>query len=128
MLEAISAHPGLLFRRNFSTLFIWWNLFIPIIDLGYGFIFMPGVVAAFFGYYFIAGPMTISVIPLILLNNFVFFWGNRKEFIRRKLSVRRNMLGYLLFLFLYQPLIMVPAAIHGYVSFFIGRSKWGTKV
>ncbi|KTC84980.1 glycosyltransferase [Legionella brunensis] len=127
MLEALSAHPELLFRKKFSTLFIWWNLLIPIVDLGYGFIFMPGVVAAFFGYYFIAGPMTVSVIPLILLNNFVFFWRNRKEFLKRKLSVRRNMLGYIIFLFLYQPFIMVPAAIHGYFSFFLGRKKWGTK-
>ncbi|KTD12813.1 glycosyl transferase family protein [Legionella hackeliae] len=127
MLEALSSHPGLLLRKEFSTLFIWWNLLIPIVDLGYGFIFLPGVVAACFGYYFIAGPMTVSVVPLILLNNFVFFWRNRKEFVKRKLSVRRNMLGYVIFLFLYQPFIMVPAAIHGYFSYFLGRRKWGTK-
>ncbi len=129
MLEALSAHKSeLLFQNKMSTLFIWWNLLIPFIDLGYGFIFMPGVILAFFGYFFIAGPMTLSVLPLILLNNFVFYSINAKEFSKQNLTVRRNGLGYFLFLFLYQPIIMVPAAIHGYFSFFLGRKKWGTKV
>lgn len=127
MLEALTAHPGLLFQKKITTLFIWWNLLIPFIDIGYAFIFIPGVIAACFGYFFIAGPMTVSVVPLILLNNFVFFWGSRKEFIKRKLSIRRNVLGYVVFLFFYQAFIMVPAAVHGYFSFFIGRKKWGTK-
>lgn len=127
MLEALRAHPELLFQKKYSTLFIWWNLFIPLIDCGYGFIFIPGVIAAFFGYYFIAGPMTVSVVPLILLNNFVFFWRSRKEFAKRHLAVRKNIFGYICFLFFYQALIMVPAAIHGYFSYFIGRKRWGTK-
>ncbi|MGD9108735.1 MAG: glycosyltransferase [Gammaproteobacteria bacterium] len=127
MLESLARHWRLLFKRRMSTVFIWWNLLIPVIDLGYGFIFMPGVILAFFGYYFIAGPMTLSVVPLILLNNFIFYLRNKKEFAKRNLVVRRNTLGYLCFLFIYQPLIMVPSAIHGYFAFFIGWKKWGTK-
>lgn len=127
MLEALSAHHQLLFRKQFTTLFIWWNLLIPLIDCGYGLIFLPGVIAAFFGYFFIAGPMTISVIPLILLNNFVFFMANRKEFEKRNLMVRKNVWGYVVFMFLYQALIMVPAAIYGYFTYVLGKRKWGTK-
>ena len=39
----------------------------------------PGVsilIAAFMGYYFIAGPMTLAVLPLGLLNNVLFLKGS----------------------------------------------------
>lgn len=127
MIEALLSHTSLLLRFRMTTLFIWWNLLIPFIDLAYGLIFIPGVIAAFFGYYYIAGPMTVSVIPLILINNTIFFWKNRKEFKKRKLSVRKNILGYFVFLFFYQALIMVPSAIYGYATFLLHKRRWGTK-
>lgn len=73
LIEAFKAHWRLLFRRRMSTLFIWWNLSFPYLDLVYTFIFIPGVVLALAGYYFIAGPLTLLVLPLAMLVNFIMY-------------------------------------------------------
>ena len=62
--EAFARHGCLLFKPRMSTLFIWWNLLFLPLDLVYTFAFIPGIVLAFFGYYWIAGLMTLLVLPL----------------------------------------------------------------
>ncbi|RMX20967.1 hypothetical protein EAS68_04475 [Legionella jordanis] len=87
----------------------------------------PGLVLAFFGYYFVAGPMTLCVLPISLLNNLIFFLGQRKSFHVQALQVRRNVLGFIIY-FLFFQLIMNPAVIHGYLSEFFRREKrWRSK-
>ncbi len=59
LIEALQRHKGLLFKRRLSTLFVWWNmLFLPL-DLTFTFIFIPGLVAALLGHFWIAGPLTL---------------------------------------------------------------------
>jgi biofilm PGA synthesis N-glycosyltransferase PgaC len=128
MLEALFSHPKLLFKNRLSTMFIWWNLTIPFLDLGYALIFIPGVIAACFGYLYIVGPMTLSLVPLVILSNFIYYYRSNKLFEKNKLVVRKNVLGLLFYMFLYQPVVSVPSALHGYYRFFFGRERsWGTK-
>ena len=43
------------------------DFIIPFIDLFYAFVFLPGVVLALFGHYYIVGPLTWLVMPLAFL-------------------------------------------------------------
>src|SRR3546814_5010546 len=53
--------------------FIWWNVMFLPLDVVYTLVFIPGIIAALFGYYHIVGIMTLLVLPLALLwNGFIF--------------------------------------------------------
>jgi poly-beta-1,6-N-acetyl-D-glucosamine synthase len=43
------------------------DLLFPLLDLAYTFILLPCVVLALLGHFWIAGPMTLAVIPLTRL-------------------------------------------------------------
>lgn len=127
LLEAFKARPGMLVRPRMMTLFVWWNvLFLPL-DLVYTFAFVPGLVLALFGIYWIAGPMTIAVLPLALLWNFIIFGVQRTMFKRQELIVRRNLRGFLTYVFGYT-MILQPICVWGYATEALGmRKHWGTK-
>jgi len=127
LIEALQHHRALLFKPRLSTLFIWWNcLFLPL-DLTFTFIFVPGLVAALLGYYWIAGPQTLLLLPLALVWNGVIFNIQRKMFQSKGLHVRRN-IGGLIFYVLAYAILMQPVCLWGYVSELAGeRKKWGTK-
>ena len=62
LLEAFRHHPKILFQRRLSTFYVYWNLCFILIDFVFCFVFIPGLIAACFGHYFIAGPMTLAVL------------------------------------------------------------------
>lgn len=128
MVEALNQHESLLFKPRLTMMFIWWNLlFIPL-DVAYTFLFIPGVVAAlFFQLYWLAGPMTLAVLPLAALWNIVIFRTQSRMFREQGLTVRHNPRGFALYLFGYA-LMMQPICVWGYASEIAGlRKKWGTK-
>lgn len=127
LMEAFKAHWRLLFKRRMSTLFIWWNVcFLPL-DLVYSFIFIPGIILAMFGYYYIAGPLTLAVLPLAALWNIVIFRIQRGVFEGQDLKVRRNPMGFLFYALAYS-LLMQPVCVWGYAAEIIGmKKKWDTK-
>ncbi len=127
LIEAFKAHPALLFKRRLTTLFIWWNLFFLPLDLVYTFVFIPGLVLALFGYFWIAGPLTLAVLPLAALWNMFIFSIQRKMFHREGLKVRQNFGGFLFYSLAYS-LLMQPVCVWGYVAETIGMAKkWDTK-
>ncbi|WP_131795864.1 glycosyltransferase family 2 protein [Fluoribacter gormanii] len=127
MIEAFIAHPKILFNPRLITFLMYWDLFFPAIDTAFIFIFIPGIIAAFFGYFFIAGPMTLAVLPLSILMNIIFLHRQGDMFHRKNLKIRRNRLGFLYYLLFYS-ILMSPACIHGYLSEIASMAKrWGTK-
>ncbi|WED43073.1 glycosyltransferase [Legionella cardiaca] len=127
LVEAFVHYPRILRRWRLSTFYIYWNLFFILFDTVFFFVFMPGLIAALFGYYYIAGPMTLAVIPLAFFNNIIFFIGQRDLFKLSGLKVRKNLLGFIFYILFYQ-FLMNPAVIHGYVSELARQQKtWGTK-
>ncbi len=127
MIEGFKSHPEVLIRPRLSTFFVYWNLLFPILDVVYLFVFLPGIIAALFGHFFIAGPMTLAVMPLALILNYVMFYFQRGLFHARGLKVRRNFAAFLWYAFGYQ-LVMVPACVAGYASEIMSlRRQWGTK-
>ena len=128
MIEALNQHQSLLLKPRLTMMFIWWNLlFIPL-DLAYTFLFVPGVVAAIlFQQFWIAGPMTLAVLPLAALWNVVIYRTQSRMFAEQGLTVRHNPAGLALYLFGYA-LLMQPVCVWGYASEIAGlRKKWGTK-
>ena len=127
MIEALEQFEGLLFKPRMTTLFIWWNLLFLPMDLIFTFVFMPGLVLALFGIYWIAGPMTLAVLPLAALSNLVIYRTQSHMFHRQGLNVRRNYAGFLLYMLAYA-LVMQPISVWGYASeLFHQRKRWETK-
>ena len=127
LMEAFKVHWRLIFRRRMSTLFIWWNVcFLPL-DLVYTFIFMPGLILACFGLYYIAGPLTLAVLPLTIVWNGVIYRIQGGMYRREGLKVRRNPGGFLFYSLAYS-LMMQPVCVWGYLAEVLGlRKQWGTK-
>lgn len=128
LIEAFKSHWRLLFKARMTTMFIWWNLFFPYMDLAYTLAFIPGIIAALFGYYLLAGPMTLILLPMSLLVNYVMFLIQSRMFTDQGLKVRRNIFGFAFYAFLYS-LVLQPACVFGYIKeLFNGAKKnWGTK-
>jgi poly-beta-1,6-N-acetyl-D-glucosamine synthase len=127
MMEAFRQHPRVLVAPRMSTLFVWWNVLFPWLDLAYTFFFIPGVVLAFFGIFWIAGPLTLVLLPMALVMNYVMYRIGRRMFASQGLRVRKNPVGFLLYAFAYS-LILQPASVAGHFSEFLGlRKTWGSK-
>ncbi|MCJ7420425.1 glycosyltransferase [Sphingomicrobium astaxanthinifaciens] len=127
LIEAFQHQQKLLVKRRLSTMFIWWNmLFLPM-DAVFTIVFIPGVVAALFGYYWIAGPMTLLTLPLAAFWNLVIFRIQNRMFREQGMKVRRHY-GALVLYILFYAVLMQPVSLWGYVSEILGRKKnWGTK-
>jgi biofilm PGA synthesis N-glycosyltransferase PgaC len=127
MMEAFRRHPRIVLAWRMSTLFIWWNVFFPWLDAAYTLFFVPGVALALFGYYWIAGPMTLLLLPMALVMNYLMFRIGRNMFATQGLRVRRNVSGFFIYAFAYS-IILQPACVWGYLSEVLGlRKTWGTK-
>ncbi len=127
LIEAFKAHKALLFKRHLRTVFIWWNLCFPPMDLVFTFVFIPGLVLAAFGKFYIVGPATLAVLPLAVLWNLFIFRIQRRTFHAEHLRVRRNLGGFLFYAFAYS-LLVQPVSVLGYGSELVGlRKTWGTK-
>ena len=128
LVEAFKSHWRLLFKNRMITLFIWWNLMFPWMDIVYTFAFIPGMIAALFGWYLLAGPMTLILLPMALLVNWIMFVIQSRMFTTQGLKVRKNLIGFIVYAFLYS-IILQPACVVGYIHEMIRGSKknWGTK-
>jgi biofilm PGA synthesis N-glycosyltransferase PgaC len=127
LMEAFKAHKELLFRRHLRTVFIWWNLCFPPMDVVYTFVFIPGLILAVFGQFYIVGPATLAILPLAAAWNLFIFRIQRRTFAHEHLVVRRNVGGFLFYAFAYN-LLVQPVSVLGYASEVMGlRKTWGTK-
>ena len=127
LMEAFGRHWRLLFKPRMTTLFIWWNLMFLPLDLVYTLVFVPGLVLALFGFYWIAGPMTLLVLPLAAIWNIVIFRVQKEMFQAQDLHVRRNLGGFLFYTLGYT-MILQPVCVMGYAAELLRlRKSWGTK-
>ncbi|MBS4201619.1 glycosyltransferase family 2 protein [Bacillus sp. FJAT-49732] len=101
------------------------NLIMPYLDIIYTFCWLPGLVLAFFGHYWIVGPMTLFVLPLTLLSyGILYVYQSKFVFKPLNLKVRKNIIGFIIFILAYQ-MIMSPTSVFGYVQeLFKFRRKW----
>lgn len=127
LIEAFKRHPQLLVRPRANWPFFFLNLLYPFLDVIFLFCFVPGLIAALFGHFFIVGPMTLAVLPLAALNNLLMFAVQKRMFTAQQMRVRRNIFGFLFYASFAQ-LLMSPPAVAGYFAEFANlRKSWGTK-
>ena len=127
MAEAFVQHPGILLQPRLSTFFIYWNVFFPWLDVAFTLGFIPGVVAALFGYYWIVGPMTLALLPAAFAVSFLMFSIERRMVRSTGLVGRRNFQGFFIYVLLYSFLLQ-PASALGYLDELLRKPKsWGTK-
>jgi biofilm PGA synthesis N-glycosyltransferase PgaC len=127
LIEAFKLHWRLLFAPRMSTLFVWWNLLFPYMDLVYTLFFIPGIVLALFGVYWLAGPMTLLVLPMAFLVNYLMFFIQTRMFRAQGLKVRRNPVGFVVYALFYG-MVLQPGCVLGYLSELLNlRKHWGTK-
>lgn len=125
MIEALNLHKRLLIMPRLGTMFIYWNLLFIAIDLAFTFAFLPGIVLAFLGIFWLAGPITLFVLPLAALWNVIIYRIQTRMMKREGIAMEKSALGFILFAFFY-PVVMQPVSVWGYISEFFGRTKqWG---
>lgn len=122
MLEALRQvkpwkHKLLFARYATST-----NLLMPFLDLVYTVVWMPGVILAFFGIDWIAGPMTLLVLPLSLIQNYVLYRYQKRVFKYLGLKIRKNKSGFFYYVLVYQA-IMSPVSLYGYFEEIMKRKR-----
>ncbi len=124
MIEGLKRHGGLAWRGSLTGFFVAIDFIIPVIDFFYSFAFLPGVVLATMGYFYIAGPLTLLVLPLAFLIVLLMYRKQAKVFDALNLKVRRNWLGLVVYMLVYQA-IMSPVCIAGYFQEILGmRKRW----
>lgn len=123
MIESLRSHIDLIWKQpRLSGFFVAVDLLFPVLDGTYSLVFLPGVVLALFGHYWIAGPMTLFVIPLVALVAMAMYAKQVQVFRELGLRIRRNRLGFLGWLLIYQ-ILMSPVATLGYVRELAGTQK-----
>jgi biofilm PGA synthesis N-glycosyltransferase PgaC len=122
MMEAFRQVPGILIEPRLSTFFVWWNLLFPWLDLAYTLLFIPGILLALVGIYWIAGPWTLAWLPMTLGVNYLMYRVGSQMFAANGLRVRRNLSGFLTYALAYS-LVLQPACVAGYFSEILGSSR-----
>ena len=97
------------------------DLLLPYTDAVYTLCWLPGLIGAFFGYYYVVGPMTLLVLPLTLISYWILYVYQKNVFKKLDLKIRRNKPGFVVFALFYQ-IIMSPISFSGYIQEFV-KSK-----
>jgi biofilm PGA synthesis N-glycosyltransferase PgaC len=125
MFEGIRAVPPWQQERRLSRFVAGVDLFIPLLDIGYALVFLPGVVLWAFGITAIVSVWTLLVLPVTML-----VYGGLRHHQRTQvfaplgLRVRKNRFGYVAFLIGYQALCSL-ASLAGYCQELVGtRRRW----
>src|ERR1044071_4663984 len=123
MIEGLKQHGRLVWKGSrLSSFFVGIDFIIPFVDLFYAFVFLPGVVLALFGHYYIVGPLTLLVVPLAFLIVLIMLKKQKAVFNELGLKIRQNMLGFFVYMLIYQAL-MSPICVIGYGQELLGMTK-----
>lgn len=127
MIEAFRHHPKILLRRRLITFLVSWNLLFPWMDFVFTFGFIPGLILALFGHYWLVGPITLALIPSAVFIGLVMYRMSARVFASSGVRIAHDplaLIGYTLF----YGLINHPASLRGYSAELFGmRKTWGTK-
>ena len=120
MLEGLSTvrpwQQGSIYSRHFSLV----NLSVIWLDLAFLFGFVPGLVLAALGYFYLAGCLTLTTLAVCL----VFFLSTYLYQKQLHIPFYNSVWGFVWFLALFQ-MIQSTAAIHGYLLRLLHRKgEW----
>ena len=123
MIEGLKQYGHLVWKSSrLSAFFVGIDFIIPFIDLFYAFVFLPGIVLALFGHFYIVGPLTLLVLPLAFLIVLIMYKKQKAVFNELGLKIRQNMVGFLIYMLVYQ-VLMSPICVIGYGQELMGMAK-----
>lgn len=123
MIEGLKQYGSLVWKNSrLSSFFIAIDFVIPFVDLFYTFVFLPGVILAMTGRYYVAGPQTLILLPMALAIIAVMHFKQKKVFAMLNLKIRQNFGGFLVFMLVYQ-IMMSPICVVGYLQELCGTVK-----
>jgi biofilm PGA synthesis N-glycosyltransferase PgaC len=110
----------------YSKYLTFIDLFIPLIDFCYILFFIPGVIVSFFNIFYIVGPITLFVFPMLLMCYYLMDAVERKAVLEPlKIGLKYNLLDFFIFLIIYQTLISF-SSFWGYCQELTGSKRvWG---
>ena len=123
MLEGLVAVPPWRQARGLTRLVASVDVLIPLLDVGYALVFLPGILLLALGHPLIVSLWTLAVLPVTMI-----VYGGLRRFQSRRvfgpleLRVRRNRAGYVAFLLAYQVLCST-ASLVGYTQFLTARER-----
>src|SRR6059058_5224111 len=125
MIECLREHGGSLLRgRRLHVHAVAANCLFPYLDSVYTIAIPVGIVLALTGNFLIVGPMTAAVLPISLLIALTMYRRQRAVFRLLGLRIRRNILGFVLYVLAYQ-LVMSPISVSGYATELVrARRVW----
>lgn len=120
MIEGLSAVPPWKQGSFFSRYFTFVNLSVIYLDLAFLFGFIPGVVLALLGLYYLAGFLTLFTVAVCILLFFSMYLYQKKL----RIPFQNSVLGFVCFLLFFQ-IIQSTAALHGYlISLLRRKGEW----
>jgi biofilm PGA synthesis N-glycosyltransferase PgaC len=103
MIEGLREHgPHLLRARRLHAHAVAANCLFPYLDTVYTLAIPTGIALALTGNFLIVGPMTVAVLPISLAIAVVMYLRQREVFRNLDLRIRRNVLGFVLYILVYQ--------------------------
>jgi biofilm PGA synthesis N-glycosyltransferase PgaC len=125
MIEGLREHGMTLLRgRRLHVHAVAANCLFPYLDTVYTVAIPVGLVLALTGNFLIVGPMTAAVLPISLTIALTMYVRQRAVFRMLGLRIRRNLLGFVLYVLVYQ-LVMSPISVSGYATELVrARRVW----
>jgi poly-beta-1,6-N-acetyl-D-glucosamine synthase len=123
MIEGLKRHGDIVWKRpHLPAFFVAVDFLFPFLDTFYTFAFIPGIILACFGKFYIVGPLTLLVLPLTFIIVGIMSWKEHKVMKELGIEHKRSHVGLVLFMLFYQ-FIMSPTCIVGYTQELLGFSK-----
>ncbi|MGZ9074399.1 MAG: glycosyltransferase [Burkholderiaceae bacterium] len=123
-LRALREMPGELVKRKKSMLFVVWQLLFPWTDLAFTLGFIPGVILSVaYSSHLLMGPMALTLLPAVLLLNVAIFFVMRSMFHTHGLKIRRNVGGFIVYMFGYSLLVQPARAAGAFMGLLRSRPK-----
>ena len=123
MVEGIRTNPPQRQPRVLTKFVAGIDYLVPLLDIGYMFFWVPGVILFAFGYPLLVSWWSMLVIPITLvIYGLLRRWQERWVFSRLGIVVDRDTRGFLGYLFAYQALTSA-AALRGYAQAIVGATR-----
>jgi biofilm PGA synthesis N-glycosyltransferase PgaC len=123
MLEGLQRNPPARQPRGLARFVSGLDYFVPLLDVGYVFFWIPGIVLFIAGYPLLFSWWSMLVLPITLvIYGLLRRWQERHVFRRLGLHPRHDILGFCGYLFAYRALVS-PAALRGYVEYLAGAPR-----
>jgi biofilm PGA synthesis N-glycosyltransferase PgaC len=123
MLEGLQRNPPARQPRVLARFVSGLDYVVPLLDFGYAFFWVPGIVLFIAGYPLLFSWWSMLVLPITLvIYGLLRRWQERHVFRRLGFHPRHDVLGFLGYLFGYRALVS-PAALCGYTEYLAGAPR-----